>query len=216
MNLNALLKLMMLHMMHQSENDSNINAPAKINDSPEIELVNLPPMIEKTNNDLDNRNSNEEFSQDNDFTARLFPAYDCSMPKPPTLVTEIPPIMQHKIKEYGIDAASTQSSNMEENSATAIAIKENINPQEAQPSNENGQVLHSKASMRIDLNPQSPDVISIRLEPKSKQELIGNVENPKTVADEIINAKPRAKASMEIPLHIVHKLPEAQVLDLMR
>lgn len=214
MNLNALMNFMMLHLMHQSENDSNINAPAKINDSPEIELVNLPPRMENINNDLDNRYSNEEFSQDYDLTTRLFPTYDCSMPKPPTLVTDIPPIIQHKIKDYGIDG-STQSSNMEKNTKE-IAIKENTNPQEAQPSNENGQVLHSKASIRIDLNHQSPNLISNRLEPKSKQELIGNVENPKTVEVEIMNAKPRAKASMEIPLHIVHKLPDAQVLDLMR
>lgn len=175
MNLNALLKFMMLHMMNQ-------NAPVDINHSPEIEIVNLSPMIEKTNNDLDNPNSNEEYRR-----ARLFPKYDCSMP--------IPPHYQPRIKNNGIDA-STQTSNMEEETKE-ISIKENINPQKInQPRNLNGEALN-------------------RLERKSKQELIGNVEKFKNAEDEII-AKPRAKASMEIPLHIVHRIPDAVTLDLMR
>lgn len=193
MNLNALLKFMMLHMMNQSENDSHTNAQVKINHSPEIELLNPSPMIEKANNDLDNRNSNEEFRQSYDLTTTLFPTYDCSMPKPPTWDNEKPPI--------------EQSSNMEKETKE-IAIKEDINPEESQP-------MHPKASIRIDLKQQSGDLMSKRLEPESKQKLIGNVENLKPTEVEII-AEPRIKASMKIPLHIVHKLPDAQVLDLMR
>lgn len=187
-------------MLNQSENDLHINAPSEINHLSEIELNNFPPMIEKTNKDLDNRNLNDEL--------RLFPTYDCSMPKPPTSVTDKPPIKQHKIVDYGINA-STQPSNMEEET-NEIPIEEDTNPQEASPKNEN-----VKASIRIDLNHQSPNLISKQLEPESRQELIGNVEKPKTSEVEII-AEPRANASTEIPLHIVHKLPDAQMLDLMR
>lgn len=208
MNLNALLKFMVLHMMNQSENDSNRNAPAKINHSPEIELVNLPPMIEETENDL-----NKEFRQSYESTNGLFPTFDCSMPRPPTFVTEIPPIKQQKIKNYGVDA-STQSSNIKE-VTKEIAIKENINPQETQSTNKNDEELHSKASIRIDLNHQSPNVISKQLEPESKQVSIENVKKSKMVEDEMIGES-RAKASMQIPIDIVHKLPDAQVLDLMR
>lgn len=193
MNLNALLKFMMLHMMNQSENDSHTtNAQVRINHSPE--LINPSPMIEKANNDLDNRNSNEEFRQSYDLTTPLFPTYDCSMPKPPpTWDNEKPPIKQ--------------STNMEKETKE-ITIKEDSNPHESQP-------MHSKASIRIDLKQQSGDSMSKRLEPEPKQTLIGNVDNSKPTEVEII-AEPLTKASMKIPIHIVHKLPDAQVLDLMR